>query len=142
MIMGMPRTTTLVELMREWVKRTANKIPPKWVGSGPCKENVMKGDQINLLKFPVPKVFPKDGGRFFGTTAYTVSKDPETGWLNIGFTGNRYWTRRRLGSSSSRGNMPISCSRSIELLRSRCRSLWDRRGSYFFLNGCCKAACF
>lgn len=30
LIMTMPRNTSLVELMREWVKRTAHKIPPKW----------------------------------------------------------------------------------------------------------------
>src|SRR4030042_5660113 len=103
MIMGMPRTTTLVELMREWVKRTANKIPPKWVGSGPCKENVMKGGLINLLKFPVPKVFPKDGGRFFGTTAYTVSKDPETGWLNIGVYRQQVLDEKTLGVQFIKG---------------------------------------
>jgi 4-hydroxy-3-polyprenylbenzoate decarboxylase len=103
MIMGMPKTTTLVELMREWVKRTANKIPPKWVSSGPCKENVLKGDQINLLKFPVPKVFPRDGGRFFGTTAYTVSKDPETGWLNIGVYRQQVLDERTLGVQFIKG---------------------------------------
>jgi 4-hydroxy-3-polyprenylbenzoate decarboxylase len=103
MIMGMPKSTTLVELMREWVKRTANKIPPKWVSSGPCKENVMKGDRINLLKFPVPKVFPRDGGRFFGTTAYTVSKDPETGWLNIGVYRLQVLDEKTLGCQFIRG---------------------------------------
>jgi len=27
--MDMPKTSTLVDLMREWVKRSANKVPPK-----------------------------------------------------------------------------------------------------------------
>ena len=103
LIMGMPKTTSLVELMREWVKRTRNKIPPKWVASGPCKENVMKGDQINLLKFPVPKVFPMDGGRFLGTTAYTVSKDPETGWVNIGVYRLQVLDEKNLGPSLIKG---------------------------------------
>jgi UbiD family decarboxylase len=35
LIMGMPRDTSLVELMREWVKRSANKVPPKWVDTAP-----------------------------------------------------------------------------------------------------------
>ena len=103
LIMAMPKNTSLVELMREWVKRTANKKPPKFVASGPCKENVLKGDQINLLKFPVPKVFPKDGGRFFGTTAYTISKDPESGWLNVGVYRLQVLDEKTLGAQFIKG---------------------------------------
>jgi 4-hydroxy-3-polyprenylbenzoate decarboxylase len=103
LIMSMPKNTSLVELMREWVKRTANKKPPKFVASGPCKENVLKGDQINLLKFPVPKVFPKDGGRFFGTTAYTISKDPESGWLNVGVYRLQVLDEKTLGAQFIKG---------------------------------------
>jgi len=103
LIMGMPKNTSLVELMREWVKRTANKKPPKFVASGPCKENVLKGDQINLFKFPVPKVFPKDGGRFFGTTAYTISKDPESGWLNVGVYRLQALDEKTLGCQFIKG---------------------------------------
>ncbi len=103
LIMGMPKNTSLVELMREWVKRTAIKKPPKFVTSGPCKENILKGDQINLLKFPVPKVFPKDGGRFFGTTAYTISKDPESGWLNLGVYRLQVLDEKTLGTQFIKG---------------------------------------
>jgi phenylphosphate carboxylase beta subunit len=103
LIMDMPKNTSLVEIMREWVKRTAKKIPPKWVASGPCKENVLKGDQINLLKFPVPKVFPKDGGRFYGTTAYTVTRDPESGWLNVGVYRLQVLDERTLGTQYIKG---------------------------------------
>jgi phenylphosphate carboxylase beta subunit len=103
LIMGMPMNTSLVELMREWVRRTANKIPPKSVASGPCKENILKGDQINLLKFPVPKVFPKDGGRFFGTTAYTISRDPESGWLNLGVYRLQVLDEKTLGTQFIKG---------------------------------------
>jgi phenylphosphate carboxylase beta subunit len=83
-IMGMPKQTTLVELMREWVKKGESKIPPKYLKTGPCKENIIKGKDIDLFKFPVPKFFPKDGGRFFGTAHFVVTKDPETGWVNLG----------------------------------------------------------
>ena len=103
LIMGMPKNTSLVELMREWVKRTVNKIPPKWVASGPCKENVLRGDKINLLKFPVPKSFPRDGGRFFGTTAYTISKDPESGWVNIGVYRLQMLDEKNLGTQFIKG---------------------------------------
>jgi phenylphosphate carboxylase beta subunit len=103
LILGMPKNTSLVELMREWVRRAANKKPPHFVASGPCKENVLKGDQINLLKFPVPKVFPKDGGRFFGTTAYTISRDPESGWLNAGVYRLQALDEKTLGTQFIKG---------------------------------------
>jgi phenylphosphate carboxylase beta subunit len=83
-IMGMPIQSTLVDLMREWVKRGETKIGPKQVATGPCKENIMKGQDVDLFKFPVPKFFPRDGGRFFGTAHFVVTKDPETGWVNLG----------------------------------------------------------
>jgi phenylphosphate carboxylase beta subunit len=103
LIMGMPKNSSLVELMREWVKRAQNKIPPKFVATGSCKENILKGDQINLLKFPVPKVFPRDGGRFFGTTASTISRDPEKGWLNIGVYRLQALDQKTLGVQFIKG---------------------------------------
>jgi 4-hydroxy-3-polyprenylbenzoate decarboxylase len=83
-IMGMPKETSLVEIMREWVKKSEEKIPPKLLKTGPCKENIMKGKDVDLFKFPAPKFFPKDGGRFFGTAHFVVTKDPESGWVNLG----------------------------------------------------------
>jgi len=103
LIMGMDKNTSLVEIMREWVKRTAQKKPPKWVEKGLCKENIIKGDKINLLEFPVPKVFPKDGGRFFGTTAATISKDPETGWVNLGVYRLQVLDEKTLGTQFIKG---------------------------------------
>ena len=82
--MGAPKDSTLVDLMWEWVKKGEKRIPPRWVESGPCKENVMKGDEVDLFKFPVPKFYPKDGGRYFGTAHFVVTKDPDSGWVNLG----------------------------------------------------------
>jgi 4-hydroxy-3-polyprenylbenzoate decarboxylase len=84
LIMGMDRKSTLVDIMREWVNKGGNKIPPKWVESGPCKENVMKGNEVDLTRFPAPKFYPLDGGRYFGTAHFVITKDPDTGWVNLG----------------------------------------------------------
>jgi 4-hydroxy-3-polyprenylbenzoate decarboxylase len=85
LIMDAPKESSIVDLMRAWVERSKQLIPPRLVKEAPCKENVLTGDQIDVLKtFPVPKVFPRDGGRFFGTTGYSITKDPDTGWVNIG----------------------------------------------------------
>jgi 4-hydroxy-3-polyprenylbenzoate decarboxylase len=103
LILGMPKNSTLYELMEEWVKRTKNKVPPKEVPTGPCKENVLKGEKIDIFKFPVPKLFPRDGGRYFGTTAYTITKDPETGWINIGVYRLQALDEKHLGTQFIKG---------------------------------------
>ena len=83
-IMGMPKETTLVELMRHWVEIGSKKIPPKVIDTGPCKENKMMGADIDLFKFPVPRFFPMDGGRYFGTAHSVITKDLDSDWVNIG----------------------------------------------------------
>ncbi len=103
LIMDMPRNSSLVDMMREWVKRTANKVPPQWVDTAPCKENIDHGDQVNLLKFPVPKFFPKDGGRFFGTAVCVITKDPESGWVNLGTYRLQVLDEKTLGTQFIKG---------------------------------------
>ena len=103
LIMGEPRDTTLVDLMRVWVEKNENKIPPKWVDSGPCKENIMMGDEVDLFKFPAPKFYPLDGGRFFGTAHFVVTKDPDTGWVNLGTYRLQLLDKNHLGTQFIKG---------------------------------------
>src|SRR5260370_35388887 len=37
---------------------------PQSVKSGPCKEVIQKGSDVNLFEFPILKCWPQDGGRF------------------------------------------------------------------------------
>ena len=103
LIMGERRDSTLVDLMRVWVDKNENKIPPKWVESAPCKENVMMGDEVDLFKFPVPKFYPLDGGRFFGTAHFVITKDPDTDWVNIGTYRLQLLEKNRLGTQFIKG---------------------------------------
>lgn len=84
LIMGAPLNSTLVDLMKLWVTKGKEKIPPRMVPTAPCKENILTGDQIDLTKFPVPKFYPMDGGRYFGTAVFVITKDPESEWVNMG----------------------------------------------------------
>jgi phenylphosphate carboxylase beta subunit len=103
LIMGLPRSSTLVDLMREWVDKAGIKMPPTWVESGPCKENVMMGDEVDLFKFPAPKFYPLDGGRFFGTAHFVVTKDPDTGWVNLGTYRLQLLDKNTLGTQFIKG---------------------------------------
>jgi len=103
MIMGAPLESSLVDLMRLWVEKNDTKVPPKWVDSGPCKENKMMGDEVDLFKFPAPKFYPLDGGRFFGTAHFVVTKDPDTGWVNLGTYRLQLLDKNHLGTQFIRG---------------------------------------
>ena len=38
-------------VVRDWGKRVKHPIPPIAVADGPCKENTLVGDEIDLLKW-------------------------------------------------------------------------------------------
>ena len=105
LIMGMPLESTLMEIMRVWVEKNDTKVPPKMVDSNaaPCKENIMRGDDVDLFKFPVPKFYPLDGGRYFGTAGFVITKDPESGWVNIGTYRLQLLEKNRLGTQFIKG---------------------------------------
>jgi UbiD family decarboxylase len=71
----------LVKICRNILEGT---IPPRIVKSGPVKENIVTGTDIDLYELPVPYWNRLDGGRYLITYAGVVSKDPTTGVMNVG----------------------------------------------------------
>jgi len=60
-----------------------NPIPPVIVKTGPCKEVILKGADIDLTKFPIPTWTPeKDAGPYL--TPLWVTKDPDNGRRDVG----------------------------------------------------------
>jgi 4-hydroxy-3-polyprenylbenzoate decarboxylase len=72
-----------VRLYHERMKRSA-PVPMAEVKTGAVQENAREGRQIDLLEFPAPLLHEKDGGRYIGTGHMVVTKDPDTGWVNVG----------------------------------------------------------
>src|SRR6266481_1617498 len=62
----------------------AGAIPPKIVGTGPVKENIIAGKDVDLYQFPAPYWNRLDGGRYLMTYGCCVTKDPDTGVMNVG----------------------------------------------------------
>jgi 3-polyprenyl-4-hydroxybenzoate decarboxylase len=54
------------------------------VKTGPVFENIERGNEVDLMKFPVPRWHAGDGGRYLGTAHLVVTRDPETGVENVG----------------------------------------------------------
>lgn len=69
-----------------WYKKSKDltPIPPKYVSSGPVLKNVLTGDNVDSLKFPVPRFHELDRGRYFGTAHAVIQRDPDDGWVNLG----------------------------------------------------------
>lgn len=59
------------------------KWMPKKVGSAPCQEVILTGDQVDLSKLPVLTTWPDDAGPFV-TFPLCVTQDPESGRRNLG----------------------------------------------------------
>ena len=57
---------------------------PRIVQSAPVMENFSTDSNIDVLKFPAPKWHELDGGRYIGTACVVITRDPETGWVNLG----------------------------------------------------------
>ena len=72
-----------VQRWRQQVKKI-QPIEPRKVKNAPLFENVQKGADIDLCKFPVPKWHELDGGRYIGTDDLVITRDPEEGWVNVG----------------------------------------------------------
>ena len=82
--LGVLESTTYRELVPVFKERFSRPVKPVTVNTGPVKENIIKGDAVDLFQFPVPKWNPHDGGRYICTSASIVTRDPDTGILNAG----------------------------------------------------------
>ena len=82
--MGLDPETPVRELYAEYERRTNQLIKPVVVEHGPCKQNIMLADDVDLYRLPVPYIHEGDGGRYIGTWAFAVTQDPDTGWTNWG----------------------------------------------------------
>src|SRR5262245_17920596 len=77
------RQLKAVQIRRQ---KFGRKLPAKEVSAGAasCNQNVVEGDDIDIRIFPAQRMWPLDGGMYLGTGDAVVTKDPETGRINVG----------------------------------------------------------
>ena len=85
-VLGVKQELSPIEMVDAWRKRLKNVKPilPVGVKTGPVKQNVLTGQDVDLLKFPAPIWHEQDGGRYLGTGCAVITKDPDEGWVNLG----------------------------------------------------------
>jgi UbiD family decarboxylase len=84
-----PKTDLMDEIRKRWIKAIDHPIEPVLVSTGPCKENILLGDEVDIHKLPVPVWTPEKDrywkeGYGFLTSPFHITKDPETGIRNVG----------------------------------------------------------
>src|SRR5690606_12576880 len=84
--LGFPLSKNPLDIVRSYRDRmkTHEPLPPVEVtpDKAPIYENVLRGDDVDILKFPVPKLHELDGGRYVGTDDLVIMRDPEDDWVN------------------------------------------------------------
>ena len=81
-----PVDTPTVELIRRTKDKLKRRLPPLEVTAeqAPVYENTVSGKKIDLNQLPIPRHWPLDGGRYAGTADAVITRDPDSGYLNIG----------------------------------------------------------
>jgi len=84
------------ECQHVWNRCAANLIPPVVVDNAPCQENVLLGNDVNILKLPAAFWNSMDGGRYLTLSCHHTF-DPTTGKRNVGIYRNMVHDKNTLG---------------------------------------------
>ncbi|MCM6775487.1 UbiD family decarboxylase [Nocardia sp. CDC159] len=116
--LGLDPDTPVDELIeRVAAARDKPPVDPVVVDSGPCQQNVLTGDAVDLNIFPTPLIHDGDGGRYFQTWGSWVLRTPDGDWTNWSINRAMIHDARHLTGLISAGQH-----------NGVIRDLWTRRG--------------
>jgi 2,5-furandicarboxylate decarboxylase 1 len=107
MAIGLEPTATPRDFVLEYMRREDRAIPPKLVDSGPVKDVVITGDDVDITKLPMLKYHELDSGQVdpgfedlqgrYITLGYDTLRDPDTGVANVGIYRLQAKSRNKFG---------------------------------------------
>ena len=102
---GIDPNLSIAEMIAETRGIMNRHIAPVHVAKSraPVNEIVLRGDDIDLTRFPSPKFWPGDGGRYIGTGDITLTASPDSGRINVGCYRQMLHGPRRVGLYCSPG---------------------------------------
>lgn len=74
----------LKDLHRKWSDAERHPLTPVRVLKGPVQEKIFRGDQVNLLKLPIPTWTVGQDPAPYVTSGYVITNDPDSGIRNVG----------------------------------------------------------
>jgi 4-hydroxy-3-polyprenylbenzoate decarboxylase len=81
-----PPDTRAVVLIRQAKNKLKQRILPYEISrdEAPVYECSLTGNKVDLDLLPIPRHWPLDGGRYAGTGDAVITRDPDSGYLNVG----------------------------------------------------------
>jgi UbiD family decarboxylase len=123
--LGLPRDASNQELVQYVMRKNRETVPPRIVDTGPVKEIVLRGAEIDQAKFPVPRWHYLEGGRYIHTFSGIVTRDPDARAMNVGIyrgmigrrdttpflliKGGQHWGQHFLKWTARGEPMPVAC---------------------------------
>ena len=96
MMLGLPPDTHPRALVKVGRTILDGRIAPTVVKDGPVKEKVITGKDVDLFDLPAPQWNRPDGGRYLLTYGGVVTRDPDSGIMNVGIYRGMIARRDRL----------------------------------------------
>ena len=79
--LGLPAEADEESILKRYLEWDEKQIAPKLVDTGPVKEVIVKGEDVDLAKLPIPIYSGLDAGPYL-TAGVEIAKDPATGIQN------------------------------------------------------------
>ena len=96
MLVDLPEETPDKDIVRHFKTIYQNPIEPNIVDSAAHKQNIIKGDDIDLAQFPAPIWHELDGGRYINTFCGVITQDQHTGRENVGLYRGQVVSKNRI----------------------------------------------
>ena len=102
---GIDPTLSIREMIVATRRLMKDRIPPVMIpkSTAPVNEVILRGDEIDLTKLPIPTFWPGDGGRYIGTGDITLTRDPDTRRINVGVYRQMIHGKNKVGLYCSPG---------------------------------------
>ncbi|KAG6989501.1 Ferulic acid decarboxylase 1 [Fusarium oxysporum f. sp. conglutinans] len=81
--LGLPSDASWKDISeRTQAGKKSTPLKPNILSIGPCKENKIFGDDIDLNNLPVPTLHKEDGGKYLQTYGIHILNTPDGSWSN------------------------------------------------------------
>ncbi|KAE8148243.1 3-octaprenyl-4-hydroxybenzoate carboxy-lyase-domain-containing protein [Aspergillus avenaceus] len=94
---GLPSSATGQDIVAK-INEAKSKppVPCRQVETGPIKDHILLGDEIDLTKLPVPLLHEHDGGKYLATMGMHVVQSPDGRWTNWAISRGMVLGKREL----------------------------------------------
>jgi UbiD family decarboxylase len=82
--LGVDTNLRPLDALKSWMTKRQTLTPqkPVEIGSAAWLENSVRGDDVDVTKFPAPVWHKQDGGPYIGAGSLVIMRDPDSGWIN------------------------------------------------------------